>query len=558
VCVRPVVTDKQSEIARAILGPERLAAIGELVEERADPSREPIPVHDALVGLELQTGWITAVFDRLFSATEALAAIDFNDGKRLGATLPGVWDELIVAATEADDLERFLERFALGTGESWVDVASCALSAAQGWALMVIIAVHGDDETEEDGDEETVGIADADGDADREERAEAEAEVREWAGSLANLPSRHLEAPGFNEAVSFAMGFDVAGSSALSTPGQLLSVGARQLGLILPPDRVMAGYERDYYNQSLYLSSHANPLLIRRSAMLTRRLIDGALERDRALTERELGQFFATQAARIQSSGLRIEADVGSFYRDNDPLAMLSAYRGLAEGVLRRFAQLILRLEAIAAGEELGEKNRPPLLNALDEALKVSGSQLASCLRLGIEPALRNAEAHEEVVVNAAGELVVGTDIGDVIVAPGDIEQRFLLLRAALAGVDLGTNSVFYSHEIAIEDEINHTDASLMYLAQRIAADHTDGQVTKLTIAPGEVTVTVVECADKWQLYRLVRTIASALATSVTRARIIDESGEPLAVFDQFRRDPERNDRCPCGSGVKFKRCHGR
>lgn len=555
--VRPAVTGKQSEIARGILGRERLAAIDELVEQRADPLCEPIHLHDALVGLELQTGWITAVFDRLFSATEALAAMEFSDGKRLGATLPGVWDELIVAATEADDLQRFLERFAPGTGESWVDMASCALSSALGWAMMVIIAVHGDDATEDD-HEETVDIADADGDADREERAEAEAEARGWADLLAELPSRHLEAPDFKEAVSVAMGFDVAGSSALSTPGQLLSLGARQLGLILPPDRVTAGHERDYYNQSLYLSSHANPLLIRRSAMLTRRLIDNALERERALTEQELGQFFATHAARIQSSGLRIEEDVGSFYRDNDLLAMLSAYRGLAEGVLRRFAQLILRLEAIAAGEALGEKKRPPLLKALDEALKASGSQLAACLRLGIEPALRNAEAHEEAAVNAAGELVIGADTGDVIVAPSEIERRFLLLRAALAGADLATNSVFYSQEIAIDDEINHTDASLMYLAQRIAADHTDGQVTKLTIAPGEVTVTVVGCADRWQFYRLARTLGSSLATSVTRARIIDESGEPLAVFDDFRRDPERNDRCPCGSGVKFKRCHGR
>ena len=555
--VRPVVTDKQSEIARGILGLARLAAIDELVEERADPSREPIPVHDALVGLELQTGWITAVFDRLFAATEALAAIDFNDGKRLGATLPAVWDELIAAATEADDLKRFLERFALGTGESWVDVASCALSAALGWAMTVIIAVHGDDEAEDD-DKGMSDVADADGDADREERAEAEAEAREWADSLATLPSRHLEVPGFNEAASFAMGFDVAGSSAPSTPEQLLSVGARQLGLILPPDRVLAGHERDYYTQSLYLSSHANPLLIRRSATLARRLIDDALDRERALTERELGLFFAAQAAKIQSSGLRIEADVGSFRRDNDQLAMLSAYRGLAEGVLRRFAQLILRLEAIAAGEALGEGKRPPLLSALDAALKASDSHLAACLRLGIEPALRNAEAHEEAAVNAAGELVIGTDTGDVIVTPGDIEQRFLLLRAGLAGVDLATNSVFYSQEISIDDEINHTDASLMYLAQRIAADHTDGRVTKLTIAPGEATVTVVECADRWQLYRLVRTLASALAPSVKRARIIDESGEPLAVFDDFRRDPKRNDRCQCGSGVKFKRCHGR
>ena len=72
------------------------------------------------------------------------------------------------------------------------------------------------------------------------------------------------------------------------------------------------------------------------------------------------------------------------------------------------------------------------------------------------------------------------------------------------------------------------------------------------------MTVTVVECADRWQFYQLARTLGAALAPSVKRARIIDESGEPLAVFDDFRRDPERNDRCPCGSGVKFKRCHGR
>jgi hypothetical protein len=49
------------------------------------------------------------------------------------------------------------------------------------------------------------------------------------------------------------------------------------------------------------------------------------------------------------------------------------------------------------------------------------------------------------------------------------------------------------------------------------------------------------------QVYRLVRTLASALAASVERARIVNESGESLAVFGDPHRDPERNDRCPMG-----------
>ena len=92
---------------------------------------------------------------------------------------------------------------------------------------------------------------------------------------------------------------------------------------------------------------------------------------------------------------------------------------------------------------------------------------------------------------------MIGADTGDQIITPGDIERRFLLLRAALAGADLATNPVFCSQKIAIDDEINHTDASLMYLAQRIVADHTDRHITKLTIAPSEATVAVVECADR-------------------------------------------------------------
>jgi hypothetical protein len=57
------------------------------VDEHAGSSYEEIALHDAGVGPRLETGWITVVFDRLFSAPQALAAIDLQRWKRLGATL---------------------------------------------------------------------------------------------------------------------------------------------------------------------------------------------------------------------------------------------------------------------------------------------------------------------------------------------------------------------------------------------------------------------------------------------------------------------------------------
>jgi hypothetical protein len=309
--------------------------------------------------------------------------------------------------------------------------------------------------------------------------------------------------------------------------------------------------------QALYLASQPNPLLLHRSAQLARRLIDEAFACNSERTEQETGWFMANQAPRIQSSGAGIEQQLAAFYRDDEQLAILAAYRALAEGVARPFAQLVLRLGKIATGDEPGEWARPPLLGALDGALRLSGIEVADCLRLGIAPGLRNAAAHEEAIVDQAGEIVLTTDDGELKITPAEIERRFYLLRAALAGVDVAHNSIFYSREIPYQSALQ-TEGSLTLIAQRLAAGHTGNRVLKLLLRPGLVRITVADGADADPFYRLVAALSPFLDSSIERAEFVAENRTLLAAFDSIHRRPGRNDPCPCGSGFKFKRCHGR
>jgi len=36
------------------------------------------------------------------------------------------------------------------------------------------------------------------------------------------------------------------------------------------------------------------------------------------------------------------------------------------------------------------------------------------------------------------------------------------------------------------------------------------------------------------------------------------EAGEVMEILERTFADAQRNDSCPCGSGRKFKQCHGR
>jgi preprotein translocase subunit SecA len=59
------------------------------------------------------------------------------------------------------------------------------------------------------------------------------------------------------------------------------------------------------------------------------------------------------------------------------------------------------------------------------------------------------------------------------------------------------------------------------------------------------------------ELHTFVSSLTRLLGPTLPRVRILDEQGKPLEVFLPPGQRVGRNDPCPCGSGKKYKRCHG-
>ena len=64
------------------------------------------------------------------------------------------------------------------------------------------------------------------------------------------------------------------------------------------------------------------------------------------------------------------------------------------------------------------------------------------------------------------------------------------------------------------------------------------------------------------QAPKVVEAAAAAAPAAALAAAPVAEAATRLAGFDEADRttwgNPGRNDLCPCGSGEKFKHCHGR
>lgn len=69
-------------------------------------------------------------------------------------------------------------------------------------------------------------------------------------------------------------------------------------------------------------------------------------------------------------------------------------------------------------------------------------------------------------------------------------------------------------------------------------------------------------CADYRSFFRHVRPATNAMAELLSRGRPASDVMAPLADgrvdLDAQLARSGRNDPCPCGSGLKVKRCHGR
>jgi preprotein translocase subunit SecA len=57
---------------------------------------------------------------------------------------------------------------------------------------------------------------------------------------------------------------------------------------------------------------------------------------------------------------------------------------------------------------------------------------------------------------------------------------------------------------------------------------------------------------------RLLDTIESNIVQTILHAGLQKEASSPAASVQQDKNEVGRNDLCPCGSGKKYKKCHGK
>jgi SEC-C motif len=183
-----------------------------------------------------------------------------------------------------------------------------------------------------------------------------------------------------------------------------------------------------------------------------------------------------------------------------------------------------------------------------------------------LERRLRNAEAHANVVVDVQGTLQVKQRDGTVkTVIPNHVYGRTAGLRSVLDGVDVAMNHA------SIRDKEKHTrdllskpmprmSASMFErVGQHAAEEHTPGSVSGVKRRDQTLTMTYHGRATYEELRTFANSLTRLLGPTLPVIHILDENGAEIEVFQPPRRRAPagRNDPCPCGSGTKYKRCHG-
>ena len=254
-------------------------------------------------------------------------------------------------------------------------------------------------------------------------------------------------------------------------------------------------------------------------------------------------------------------------YLDGDLGAIVEAYGHLAEGTLRRYGSLVVALEQIGAGRAI---HLPLLLEKIGDVetqlVTWRANPLPALLLRFLERALRNAEAHANVIVDFHGTLQVKLKDGTVeSVYPNQVYGRTTGLRSILDGVDIAMNHAsIVDNEKHVADLINkpipQMSASMFKrVVQQFAEEHTQGTVSNVEQQDGALTVTFRGEAVYEQLQTLANSLVRLLGQPLPIIHVVAEDGRAITTFQPPRLAPPvgRNDQCPCGSGKKYKRCHG-
>jgi Family of unknown function (DUF5677)/SEC-C motif len=123
-------------------------------------------------------------------------------------------------------------------------------------------------------------------------------------------------------------------------------------------------------------------------------------------------------------------------------------------------------------------------------------------------------------------------------------------------GEDQGRGTLHFFHDIAHRENNQTLHVSSASLGKNL--QFYDGEVG-LTVGPREDMVDRALFGSFWILDATIGLLLDRFEIDLdeaTRAAIFSPC-DFISLGDEQTRDVGRNDPCPCGSGIKFKRCHG-
>jgi hypothetical protein len=524
-----------------------------------------IRLHPSGLLEDLKHDWLAIPLLELFEAVAIVASIDLADDAAVGARLRGETERLVSRAESVSELLGFLDLFDPSIVHALVRPACVD-------GLMLTAALVEWMTSEADGDS-----------ADRGQIFDVLSQgLREHHLVLCGLPYGEridpvdpATATAKNELelllgiewpketlrwIDVLRHFEDAGYD-------LCELGGRQLpylGRYQATDRI---WSRNFLALGLRIGRSAYPLLAHRGAFLAWQLVERAAAADETKT-------LATLHALLEDESLwMIDSQADYFgaverYLAGDQAAIVEAYGDLAEGALRRYASLVVALERLDGGQR---PQQPLVLASLSDVEMQLGAwserPLPALILRFLERGLRNAEAHANVVVDVEGNLRVRQKDGTTeTVIPNQVYGCTAGLRSVLDGVDIAMNHA------SIRDNEQHgrnpaampmppmSEHVFQVVVEKFAQEHTPGWVSGVRRRDETLTMTYHGPSATYdELLAFVNSLIRVLGPRLPVIHILNEKGLRIEIFQPpTRRAPAgRNDPCPCGSGRKYKRCHG-
>jgi hypothetical protein len=564
VAPRETLPDSRRATLRKAIGQELVDRTSPLreatTEEAGSRSTTVIPLHDGGLIEDLKHDWLAVPAVELLESVVGLSNFDLSDDAIVGARLRGETATLLARAEEVSELLQFIDLFAPSLIHDLVRPAY-----VDGLMLACTFVEWMTSETEAES-------------AEAGESFEAIAtEIPNHLVVLCGSPyldrvSPAVEAKYEDEfAVLIGVEFprhaerwtDVLRS--LEADGHdLCKLGRRQLAYVGEYRATDQIWARNFFALGLRIGRSVYPLLAHRAAFLAWRLFEAALGTDEEETLAALHGLFDAETLWMVESQADYLAALDR-YLAGDDAAIIEAYGDLAEGTLRRYGSLVLALERIAGGQRPQEPLVVESIGDLEAQLGVwQDGPLPMLILRFLERGLRNADAHANAIVDAEGNLQVRLRDGTVeTFVPNHVYGRTAGLRSVLDGIDIAMNhaSIRDKEQKGLDPTVGPmppmSETMFERVVQQFAEEHTSGVVSGVRRRSDTLTMTYHGAAQYDELHTFVSSLTRLLGPSLPRVRILDEQGDPLEVFLPPDQSVGRNDPCPCGSGKKYKRCHG-